>query len=159
PGGPRDPGEPGGLRPGHLPRRHGGCYVATPMAREAPDADDTRWMNRLGDVCLRGLGVVALTSVPAALRASAAGGGCFESLFVGMVVLLPVALLALFRSQAAGRGFRQLVGAESPRPVILGVALWLGLATPLLVALGAFLKATTHHRGLGGATFGVLGLA
>ena len=129
------------------------------MALAAPEADDTRWMNRLGDVCLRGLGVVALASVPAALRTAAAGGGFLASLFVGMGVLLPVVLLALFLSRAAGRGFRQLVGAESPRPVVLGVALWLGLATPLLVALGAFLKATTHHRGLGGATFGVLGLA
>ncbi len=75
-----------------------------------------------------------------------------------MGVLLPVVLVALLLSRAAGRGFRQLLGAQSARPAVLGVALWLGLATPALVGLGAALKATTHHRGLGGATFGVLAL-
>jgi choline-sulfatase len=115
-------------------------------------------MIRLGEACLRALGVVALASVPTALRTSAAGGGFLDGLLVGMGVLLPLVLVALLLSRAAGRGFRQLVGAESPQPALLGVALWLGLATPLLVGLGAFLKATTHHRGLGGATFGVLAL-
>jgi hypothetical protein len=97
--------------------------------------------------------------VPAALRASGAGGGFFDALLAGMGVLLPLVLVALLLTRAAGRGFRQLVGTEPRRPVVLGLALWLALATPLLVGLGAFLKATTHHRGLAGATFGVLGLA
>jgi choline-sulfatase len=115
-------------------------------------------MDRLGDACLRAIAVVALASVPTALRTSAAGGGLLEGLLVSSGVLLPAVLFALLLSRAAGRGFRQLVGAASPRPAILGVALWLGIVTPLLVVLGAVLKATTHHKGLGGTTFGVLGL-
>src|SRR6516162_2057308 len=115
---------------------------------DSPDAAEAGWTTRLGDACLKALAVVALAAVPTALRTSAAGGGFVEGLLVGMGVLLPVVLVALLLSRAAGRGFRQLVGAASPRPAILGLALWLGLATPLLVALGAVLKATTHHRGL-----------
>jgi arylsulfatase A-like enzyme len=75
-----------------------------------------------------------------------------------MGVLLPIVLLALLLSRAAGRGFRQLVGAASPRAAVLGIALWVALAMPLLVVLGALLRATTHHRGLGGATYGVFAL-
>ncbi len=41
---------------------------------------------------------------------------------------------------------------------MLRLALWIGIALPLLEGLGAVLKATTHHRGIAGATFGVLGL-
>jgi arylsulfatase A-like enzyme len=39
------------------------------------------------------------------------------------------------------------------------VGLWVALSTLVLMALGAVLKARTHHRGLGGATFGVFGAA
>jgi arylsulfatase A-like enzyme len=126
----------------------------------APDSEagEVGWMNRLGDACLRALAVVALAAVPTALRTSGAGGSFVEGFLVAMGVMLPVVLLALLLSGAAGRGFRQLMGAASPRPAVLGVALWLGIATPLLVGLGAVLKATTHHRGIGGATFGVVGL-
>jgi len=130
-----------------------------PGLEDSPEAGEAGWTSRLGEACLRALAVVALASVPTALRTSAAGGGFLEALLVGMGVLLPLVLVALLLSRAAGRGFRQLLGAESPRPAVLGLALWLGLATPLLVALGASLKATTHHRGLGGATFGVLAFA
>jgi arylsulfatase A-like enzyme len=115
-------------------------------------------MDRLGDVALRALAVVVLAAVPAALRTSVAGGGFGEALLVASGVLLPVVAFALLLSRAAGRGFRQLVGAAPPRPAVLGVALWVALATPFLVVLGAGLKATTHHRGLGGATYGVFAL-
>ena len=126
--------------------------------QEIPDVGDAGWMNQLGEACLRALGVVALASVPTALRTSGAGGSFLEGLLVGMGVLLPIVLGALALSRAAQRGFRLLLGTESPRGAILGLALWIGLTTPLLVGLGAFLKATTHHRGLAGGTFGVLGL-
>jgi choline-sulfatase len=124
----------------------------------SPAVGEAGWIDRLGDACLRALAVVALASVPTALRTSGAGGSFVEALLVGTGVLLPVVLVALLLSRAAGRGFRQLVGAASPRPAVLGVALWIGIAAPLLVGLGAVLRATTHHRGLGGGTFGVLAL-
>jgi arylsulfatase A-like enzyme len=124
----------------------------------SPDAGEAGWMNSLGEACLRALGVVALASVPAALRTAGAGGGLLSGFFVSMGVLLPAVLVTLLLARAAGRGFRQLVGNDSPRSVILGLALWIGLATPLLVGVGAVLKATTHHKGLAGATFGTLAL-
>jgi choline-sulfatase len=116
-----------------------------------------RRMARAGETCLRALGVASLAAVPTALRTAGAGGDFPSGLLVGAAVLLPVVVLALALSQASGRGFRQLVGAASPRSVGFGVALWIGIAMPLLVVLGAVLKATTHHRGIAGATFGVIG--
>ncbi len=129
------------------------------MESGPPAEDEADWKSRLGDVCLKALGVVALTSVSTALRTSGAGGGLLGGFFVGMAALLPPVLLALYLSKAAGRGFRQLLGPRSPRPAMFGLALWIGLAMPLFVGLGAVLKSTTHHRGLGGATFAVLALA
>jgi arylsulfatase A-like enzyme len=123
------------------------------------DASEAGWMTRLGESCLRALGVATLASIPTALRTSGAGGALVEGLLVSVGVILPIVLVSLQLSQAARRGFRQLVGAASPRPAVFGVALWIGIATPLFVGLGAALKATTHHRGLAGATFGVLALA
>ncbi|MFO0761488.1 MAG: sulfatase-like hydrolase/transferase [Byssovorax sp.] len=120
--------------------------------------DEPGWPARLGEACTRALGVAFLAAVPTALRTAGAGGSFLGGLLVGAGVLLPVVTLALVLTRASGRGFRQLVGAESPRVAVLGLALWIGLALPLLIVLGAGLKATTHHRGLGGGTFGVLGL-
>lgn len=128
------------------------------LGQRPVDPGEAGWMTRLGEACLRALGVSALASVPTALRAASAGGGFLEALLVGTGVLLPLVTLAVVLSRAAGRGFRQLVGAESPRPAVLLLALWIGLATPMLAGVGALLKATTHHRGLGGGTFGVLAL-
>ncbi len=51
-----------------------------------------------------------------------------------------------------------LTGNRAGRSTAAGLALWMGLSMPALLVLGALLKATTHHRGLGGATFGVLAL-
>ncbi len=123
-----------------------------------PAPDEPGWPARLGEACARALGVALLASVPTALRTAGAGGSFLGGLLVGAGVLLPLVTLTLVLTRASGRGFRQLVGAESPRAAVLGLALWIGLALPLLVVLGAGLKATTHHRGLGGGTFGVLGV-
>ncbi|MEO7327187.1 MAG: sulfatase-like hydrolase/transferase [Minicystis sp.] len=125
---------------------------------DKPAPDEPGWPARLGEACTRALGVALLASVPTALRTAGAGGSFLGGLLVGAGVLLPLVTLTLVLTRASGRGFRQLVGAESPRAAVLGLALWIGLALPLLVVLGAGLKATTHHRGLGGGTFGVLGL-
>ncbi|WP_437280162.1 sulfatase-like hydrolase/transferase [Sorangium sp. So ce375] len=106
-----------------------------------------------------GLGVASLSAVPTALRTARAGASFLDGLLVGTAVLLPLVTLALILSRAAGRGFRGIVGAGGERLAVLRVALWIGVAFPVLAALAAVLKATTHHRGLAGATFGVLGLA
>jgi arylsulfatase A-like enzyme len=116
------------------------------------------WTTRLGEACVLAVGVAAFSSVPTALRTAGAGGSFLDGLLVGTGVLLPLvaASVALFR--AAGRGLRGVLGASSRRVATLHIALWLGFSLPLLAGLGAVLKATTNHRGLGGATFGVLAL-
>lgn len=140
------------------------------VGQNQPAAREPGVSARAGEVCLLALGVALLSSVPTALRTMGAGGGFASGLLVGAGVLLPVVALTLTLSRASGRGFRLLVGvreggapnrpeeAASPRGAVFGVALWIGIAVPLLVAVGAALKATTHHRGIAGATFGVLGL-
>ena len=101
--------------------------------------------------------VALFAAVPTALRTSGAGGSFPGGLLIGAAVLAPLLVLSLVLARAAGRGFRGLVGGESHRLVALGLAVWIGLAVPALAGLGALLKATTNHRGLGGAVFGVIG--
>jgi choline-sulfatase len=128
------------------------------VGKNQPASSEPGFPTRAGEACLRALAVALLASVPTALRTMGAGGDFAGGLLVGAGALLPTVVLVLALSRASGRGFRQFVGAESPRAVAFSVALWIGIALPLLVALGAMLKATTHHRGIAGATFGVLGL-
>ena len=116
------------------------------------------WTVLIGEACVLALGVAIFASVPTALRTSRAGGGFPDGLLIGAAVLLPLLALTLGLMRAAGRGFRGILGAEAPRVIVFGLALWVGLALPALAWLGAVLKATTNHRGLGGATFAVLGL-
>ncbi|WP_437757552.1 sulfatase-like hydrolase/transferase [Sorangium sp. So ce1389] len=131
-----------------------------PPGRSAPPPPRrSAWTTRLGEACVLGLGVASLSAVPTALRTARAGASFLDGLLVGAAVLLPLVTLALILSRAAGRGFRGIVGAGGERLAVLRVALWIGVALPVLAALAALLKAATHHRGLAGATFGVLGLA
>ncbi len=113
---------------------------------------------RLGEACVFGVCVAALASVPTALRTTAHEGGFFDGLIVGAATLLPLVTLSIVMLRAAGRGLRGIAGQAPSRAVVLRIALWIGLALPALAVLATLLKAVTHHRGLGGATFGVFGL-
>jgi choline-sulfatase len=128
---------------------------ALPSASGASPAEPA--LARLGRACLLGLAVALVSAIPTALRTATAGGGFALGLLVGVGVLVPVGSLALGLVQAAARGFRGLAGPRTPPWLTLGSALWLGLALPVLAALGALLQTGTNHRGLGGAAFGVLG--
>lgn len=127
----------------------------TPRASDAGTAPG--WGVRLGEACVLAVGVTLLAAVPTALRTAGAGGSFLGGWLVATAVLLPLVVLSLLFVRAAGRGFRGLVGVEPPRSVGLGLALWIGLSVPVLTLLAALLKATTHHKGLGGVTFGVVG--
>lgn len=85
-------------------------------------------------------------------------GGFFDGLLIGAAALLPLVTLSIVMLRAAGRGLRGIAGQGASRTVALRIALWIGLALPALAVLATLLKAVTHHRGLGGATFGVFGL-
>jgi hypothetical protein len=68
-------------------------------------------------------------------------------------------LALLFTPAAAATGaLRCQEPAEKSERLALSLALAAVIALPPLAVLGALLKAVTHHRGLGGVTFAVLGL-
>lgn len=98
-------------------------------------------------------------SIPSALRASRAGGPLIGGWLGAAAVVLPLLVAFIALTRAAGRGFRMVTGNRAGRSTAAGIALWVGLSAPGMLAIGAVLKATTHHRGLGGATFGVLSIA
>ena len=113
---------------------------------------------RLGEACVLALAVAAFSAVPTALRTSGAGGALLDGQLVGTAVLLPVVTLSIVLLRAAGRGLRGVIGTGASATAALGIALWVGLALPALAVLAGLLKALTHHRGLGGMTFGLVGL-
>jgi choline-sulfatase len=133
--------------------------TAPPLLGDRPAVRYVRPMalRRVGMACSFALGIALLAGVPGALRTARSGGSFLEGWLGGTAMLLPVVVLGLLLVGAAARGFRAMVGTAPPRTIVLGIALWIGLSLPLLAALGAVLKATTHHRGLGGTTFAVLG--
>ncbi|NUO49208.1 MAG: sulfatase-like hydrolase/transferase [Polyangiaceae bacterium] len=100
-----------------------------------------------------------LGSIPAALRVARAGGSFLGGWIVSASVVVPVLVLLIYLSHAAGRGFRMLTGQGAGRSTALGLALWAGLLSPVLMFFSSVLKEKTNHRGLGGATFGVVALA
>jgi arylsulfatase A-like enzyme len=118
----------------------------------------TGWTMRLGEACVLALAVAAFAAVPTALRTAGAGGALLDGLLVGTAALLPLVTLSLVLFRAAGRGLRGVMGTGTGPKAALGIALWVGLALPALAVLAGLLKAVTHHRGLGGATFGLVGL-
>ncbi|WP_437487258.1 sulfatase [Sorangium sp. So ce1014] len=160
--GPPPPPSAAGAHESVPPRSTSGppARPSAPPARSVPPPPRrSAWTTRLGEACVLGLGVASLSAVPTALRTARAGASFLDGLLVGTAILLPLVTLALILSRAAGRGFRGIVGAGGERLAVLRIALWISVAVPVLAALAALLKAATHHRGLAGATFGVLGLA
>lgn len=112
----------------------------------------------LGEASALALATALLGSLPAALRVARAGGSFVGGWLAAAAVVLPALALLIYLSHAAGRGYRMLTGQGAGRATALGLALWVGLLAPLLMVLGSILKDKTNHRGLGGATFGVLAL-
>ena len=117
------------------------------------------WTMRLGEACMLALSVAALAAVPTALRSHVSGGGLLDGLLVGTAALLPFVTLLVVLLRAAGRGLRGVMGSSANAAATLSIALLVGLALPALSVVAGLLKALTHHRGLGGGTFGVVGLA
>lgn len=132
--------------------------MASSSIDPAPPAPPPSRIARLGEACVFAVCVAALAAVPTALRTTAHEGGFFDGLVLGAAALLPLVTLSIVMLRAAGRGVRGIVGQAPSRGVVLRIALWIGLALPALAVLATLLKAVTHHRGLGGAAFGVFGL-
>jgi len=112
----------------------------------------------LGEASATALLVALVSSLPAVIRAAHSGVSVLAVLLAsGTVLLLLVTPLTLLRERAA-RGWRGLLGADPPRLLALGVAVWLSTGVVVLTLLAQLLKTRTHHLGLGGATFGLIGL-
>lgn len=148
-----------------------GAAPRPPVHSMPPVAPSERvgFLERVGVASAMGVAGAIVCSIPTALRASGEGGGFVSTVWVGTAVVLPLAAVLIGLLRSSGRGFRAVarigVGsapagseASARRTAALAIALWIGLSVPLLAGLGAGLKAATNHRGLGGATFGVVGL-
>lgn len=126
------------------------------MSDEQPSEPESA-RSRLGEAVGLGLLTALVAGVPSAARAASHGASFLDGWLVSAalwsLLVVPV-MLALPR---AARGLRGLVGHETPRAFALGVALAASLATVGLVVLARVLHAKTHHRGLGGGTFGIVG--
>ncbi len=111
------------------------------------------------DALALGLACAVIGSLPAALRTSRAGGPLLGGWIGSAAAVMPFVIGFIALGAAAGRGFRMLTGNRAGRSTAAGLALWMGLVAPVLAVLGSILKTGTNHRGIGGATFGVVGLA
>ncbi len=137
----------------------GGLVRARGEARPgAPPSLAPAPLSRLGEALLYASLACLVASLPAALRVWRAESSAFGGWLASAAVLLPIAAVFLGLSRAAGRGFRMVTGLSVGRSTALGLALWIGLSAPVLMVVATVLKAATNHRGLGGATFGVLAL-
>ncbi|MEZ4445481.1 MAG: sulfatase [Polyangiaceae bacterium] len=119
---------------------------------------ETPRLTQIGEASAMALGAALLAAIPTVARARGSVGivdGLLIGVALSLVIVLPVALLA----RRAARGFRGVVGPGPTGALSLGIAMWAGLSAFLLMLLAMILKAKTHHRGLGGATFGVFGAA
>lgn len=121
------------------------------------ETEQTSTLTRVGEACAMALGGAALCALPTALRAHASGGGLFDAFLTGIAVMSCVFAPLAWLLPKAARGWRGVVGQSTPHKVVVGLGLWVALTGAMLMFLGTFLDEKTHHRGLGGATFGVFG--
>lgn len=145
------------------PREQGGDgpkWSAPPPSRRSgePTRPAASLRETLGEACGVGLACGLFGSIPAALRTSQAGGSLLGGWITTAAVVLPLLALTIGVSHTAGRGFRMVTGLRAGRSTAASIALWIGLLAPILLLLGSVLFEHTHHRGLGGATFGVVAL-
>lgn len=111
------------------------------------------------DALALGVACALIGSLPTALRVRRAGGPLIGGWLGASATVLPLVVGFIALGAAAGRGFRLVTGNRAGRSTAAGLALWMGLVVPVLAVLGSILKTTTNHRGIGGATFAVVGLA
>lgn len=115
-------------------------------------------LTAIGEACALALVGAVVGALPTAIRASSEAG-FLDGMVVGVAMLLLLLVPTALLVRRAARGFRGVVGRAPSGLLGLGLAMWAGLSVALLLILAAVLKAKTHHRGLGGATFGVFGAA
>jgi hypothetical protein len=115
------------------------------------------WAVHLGEAALLGTAASVVASIPAAVRTSAVTGSFVLGLLAVSAAVVPPFVVCVAVGRAARRAWRELTDG-SGASIAAGIAAWVAIVLPLYVVLGTVLKATTHHRALGGMTFGVLAL-
>jgi arylsulfatase A-like enzyme len=127
------------------------------MTDSASDTESPGRLALVAEAAGMALATALVCALPAAVRGVQAGGAAIDGLVSSAALLLLLCAPAALLAPRAARGWRGVIGKEPPRDLAIGIALWTALAVLALTVLGTLLKARTNHRGLGGATFGVLG--
>jgi choline-sulfatase len=116
-----------------------------------------RYVLDLERAALWGSMVAVFASVPAAARVASAVPSVWSAWLALTAILVAPSACAVLVARLAREAWADLSSGDR-RPVLVGIAIWAALCFPADVVLASTLKATTHHRGLGGATFAVLAL-
>ncbi len=96
-----------------------------------------------------------VASAPVALRLANEHTGLLEAWFAVAGLLCPLLAVTIIAFRMARHALAALAPSGST-PLLVAAALWALLALPMTAAVGTVLKANTHHRALGGATFAAL---
>ena len=109
---------------------------------------------RVGAIVGAGVLAAAFLSLPAALRigASPGSGGILPAWLSLVACAVVPATLGVALLRAAREGLRAFAGPDAMLH-LLGVVTWVVCLFGAMSALGAGLRATTHHHGLAGVTF------
>jgi hypothetical protein len=112
---------------------------------------------RAGSVLSAGAIAAVLASAPAALRMASESQGAAVA-WIGLAACLTVpASLAVLLLRGARAGMRAFA-SDDPALTAWCLACWAIASLLVLTVLGAVLRATTHHHGLAGVTFALVGL-
>ncbi len=114
-------------------------------------------LGRLSEACALAWLSALVCAFPTAIRASTGGGRFADGGLIGAAVWTSLVLPLLWLAPLAARGFRGVVSPRSVRRVAFGLVVLASLSAVLLAAFASILARATHHRGLGGVTFGLVG--
>lgn len=105
------------------------------------------------------LGAVVAGSATGAFGLLQAHGGTFKGAVAVAGVAAAIAFISILLIRAATVGVRGLMPEQEKRSIALVAAsLWMIASVIGLAVFGTVLSAVTHHRGLGGTTFAIVGL-
>jgi arylsulfatase A-like enzyme len=112
-----------------------------------------------GEIAFAAILTGTLAAVPAALRVSSEGGSFLGAWIPLAGIAAAMATAVVFLLRAATIGIQKAIVDKSKRATALVAAsLWILLSTLALSGFGTVLSAVTHHRGLGGATYAMVGV-
>ncbi len=114
---------------------------------------------RFGAIVGAGVLAAGFMALPAALRvgAAAGSGGAIAAWLALVACAIVPATLGVALLRGAREGLRAFAGPNAMLH-LLGAATWLVCVFGAMTALGAALRATTHHHGLAGVTFALFAL-